>query len=190
MDYHVNINKGLINVHTLSPNKLFYYKIKHAKEINKSAFACPISFYDLSQKLIYYKENTFAHELHSARERTYYRNILDANNETQLYKERVIKLVNWSTQGNWCYFLEYSGIGIIKRYESVFLDCKNKCSYRIDDLTDNGEFVNKNVVIDSPFDESVIFEKLKLKNIRCEDAIPDIIGAGLFNVITKRRWYP
>ena len=80
MNYHVNIDKGLIDINTLSPNKLFYYKVKCAKELNKSAFGCPISFYEVADKLIYYKQDTFAHELHTLREQNYYRKLLDTNN--------------------------------------------------------------------------------------------------------------
>ena len=190
MNYHVNINKGLIDINTLAPNKLFYYKVKHAKELNKSAYGCPISFYNVAQELIYYKQNTFAHELHSIKERNYYRKMMETNDKNLPLTEPVIKLVNWSKQGNWCYLLEYSEIGAIKSYQNIFLDLKNKCSYRIDDLIDNRKFVNDNDVIDSAFDENIILRKLELENINCDYSIPDKINDGLLDNLYKSQWYP
>lgn len=190
MNYQVTINKGLIDINTLSPNKFFSYKIKQAKELNKAAFGCPISFYDAAQKLIYFNQNTFAHELHSLKEQEYYRKMMDANSENLPLPEPIIKLVNWSRQGNWCYFLEYSERGMIKCYESIFLNCKNTCSYRINELSDNGQFVNNNDVIDSAFDEDSILRELELKEISCDYHIPDKIKVGLFDNISNDKWYP
>ena len=189
MNYLVNINKGLINVNTLSPNQFYFYKLKQAKELNKSAFGCPISFYDVAQNLIYYKKNAFAHELHSAQEEEYYRKMMETNNTDLPIRESRIKLVNWSKQGNWCYFLEYFDRGINSIYESVFLDCQNKTCYRINELNDNGHFVNENNVIDNFFDEGDILEKLHLKGIVSEQSTNDSLKDGLFSNIFSR-WYP
>ena len=126
MNYQVIINDGLINLNTLSPNGLFYYKIKAAKELNKSAFGCPISFYDKTDKLIYYQKNTFAHELHSIKEQEYYRERMESNQYALPFNEPIIKLVSWSREGNVCYFLEYSEKSTKRNYENIFLNFKFK----------------------------------------------------------------
>jgi hypothetical protein len=43
MNYQVSANDGLININTLSTNGNYFYKIKSAKELNKSAYGRPIA---------------------------------------------------------------------------------------------------------------------------------------------------
>lgn len=96
----------------ISPNGKFYYKIKDAESINPSAFACRIAFYDADDNLLYHHKNASAHELNDPELIAELRAKMlgepqKESKRRQVERNKKLKLVSWSKQGNMVYILEY-----------------------------------------------------------------------------------
>src|SRR5437763_13691307 len=115
-----------------SPNGSFLCYLGKTQELNKAAFGCKGFFTNSNKHLIYYKKETFFHELHSHIE------LEKVKKGQMLYENKIenLQYILWSNQGNMVYFLEYSWDVDTNYYYSVFLDFKNNLYYRI--------FENKN----------------------------------------------
>lgn len=190
--FNVNLCNGLINVNTLSPNGIFFYRIKKPKSLNPSTFGCRISFFSISGELIYFRKGVFAHEIHNTKElkETWQKFNLDGAGP-HFDSRHDIGVVKWSKQGNMVYFLEYvSKYNSKPHFESVLLVLKNKVCYRIDESVDNFQVVGELGLEDHGFDEYTVATKLDRLNIKHSPAIKNrLLSNSIFDIIYGK-WYP
>ena len=95
-DFFYTSSDGLLKLNCLSPSKKFYYRVKNAIELNKSAFGCEIAFFEMSGELLYHKKGVYAHELHSKKEIEYNRSLMEKGTENLNYMSKSLELVKWS----------------------------------------------------------------------------------------------
>lgn len=147
-------NNGVFNISTISPNSLFYYRIKTPKSINMSNFASKIALFGIDDNLIYYNENTLAHWLFSKH-----------------YKSN--EFVFWSNTGNELAFYEY----LPSNFKFVIINLKEKYCYKFD----LNLYENKFKDIDNGFNFNEIDELAKNKKIPKEQLITNNFSENIFN---------
>jgi hypothetical protein len=150
-----NYNNKVFDILTISPNLLFYYRIQKPKSINMSNFATHIVFYDMSDNILYYNENKYAHWLFS-----------NKNNKNEF--------VFWSKTGNELAIYEYER----NSYYLTFINLLSKICYKFN-LIDFEKDLYKD--LDHGFDFNEI-ENLALKNkIHKKNLVINKLKCTLFN---------
>ena len=106
MDYHIYNLNGFINLKTLAPNEMFFYRIRKPDEITISFWVADLSFFSTNGQLIYCTPKN--------------------NPACFLPPFETFNCVQWLDNGQYAFFVEYS------RSEKVLciLDLKNEICYK------------------------------------------------------------
>ena len=185
-DFSYLDSSGLVNVDTLSPSSLFYYRIQDPVALNPSAFGCKIAFYNRNNEAVYHREDCYAHELHSNNEIKAKQRVSIDNNKNEELESSSLKFVMWSKQGNAAYILEYYKWNPDFTYESRFLFLGRKYSYCINESKNSFTIVDELKIIEDLFDEEYIESKLVSFGVLKEPLHLDKIKKGIFN----NKWHP
>lgn len=177
---------GLIDVNTLSPSLTYYYKLQNPVALNPSAYGCKIAFYDDKDELIYHRKDFYAHELHSASEIEQIRTQTFLTPESYNENDRLIKVANWSKQGNAVYILEYYQQNVVPIYESTIIYFNKKYCYRIKEMNNDFKIVNDLNIVGSFFDEDIIEDRLFSVGLKAEALNVDKVKKGLLS----KKWFP
>lgn len=155
--FNIYYEKGWVDTNTLSPSGKFYYQIQKPVSLNKAAFGSRIAFFSSDRKLLYNRNENYAHELHSEDEIARMNTLLEIN--TIRNGNTQLKFVKWSTEGNMAFFREYKSMGKLVFYEDVFINLLAKYSFRLDTIKDK-IFTEKINPIDEAFSEIEIINLL------------------------------
>lgn len=144
-------NNKIFDISTISPNKLYYYKIQEPKAINMSNFATQIFFCDMRDNILYYNKNKYAHWLFS---RKYNKN----------------EFVFWSNTGSELAIYEYER----NSYFLTFINLSSKICYKFD-LNIYEENLYQSLDHDFDFNEIEVFafknkinhENLQIDKLKC-----------------------
>ncbi|OFY99544.1 MAG: hypothetical protein A2491_07030 [Bacteroidetes bacterium RIFOXYC12_FULL_35_7] len=129
---------GFLEINSLSPNNMFYYKISSIDELSMAWWTCRIAFYDSNNNLLYYRS-----DIHTAWLSPY---------------DKLI-FMKWSNDGNYALIFEYKR-DIINDF--VLLDLIDKYSYRINSKICNCKFLE--AVNNKDFDGVQIMNEIILLN--------------------------
>lgn len=190
-----NISTSLVKTSTLSPNGLYYYKLRNPESLNPSAFGCSAVFYNTtSNEVLYYNSKALLHELHSKSEiMRGLKSLKEIKSIESMPKDYSLEFVWWSVQGNVCYFLEYTITeNQTPKYESVFLNCREKYCYRIDETMDNSLRADDLNLEGMQFDEELIIRKLESHGLNRYDLIVNNLSSKerLLDFIGIKKWLP
>lgn len=177
---------GLLNIDTLSPSALFYYRIQNPVALNPSAFGCKIAFYNMKDELIYHRKKYYAHELHSNDEIKAEKEKVTLNIKNNLLENQSLKFVSWSKQGNVAYFMEYQKMNFDVTYESVFLFFDKQYSYRINESKSDFKIIDELKVVEGIYDEHNLENQLINLGLVKQPLHLNKIRNGFFT----RRWNP
>ena len=151
-----------LQISTISPNGLYFYKIKTPKDLYWGLFCSPIAFYDKSGNLIYHKQMQLA--------------------QFGLSEDNPWKIVAWSSSGTIVYFIERISIDNCWR---VFLDLKHKKVCRIQwEREDANLFKSFGV---GNFPDSVILEG---KIFEFKDFEPEKVKLTISDLFGISGWRP
>jgi hypothetical protein len=178
---------GWIDINTLSPNDIFFYKIQNPEELNKSAYGVRVAFYTIDNILIYHRNKFYAHELHTKEE---VENMRDAMEQGKYYliKPSLTKeFIKWSIEGNMAFMFEYYSWNHVKIFESVFINLKEKYCYRVNELENDSEIISQIRPIDQNYSEKQVILTMDSLGYAKEPLIVEEISS--FRIFGKK-WYP
>jgi hypothetical protein len=187
-NFYYKDSSGLIDINTLSPSSAFYYQVQAPVALNPAAFGCKIAFFNDRNEMLYHRREYYAHELHSLseiggiREQT----LQVGSDSFPKVTYKSIEIVNWSKQGNTAYMLEYYRWNDTLVYESVILYLAKKYCYRINENDNDFKIVNELKIVNYPFDEHIVENKLKALGVKDESLYLDLVKQGFFS----KKWFP
>jgi hypothetical protein len=145
-----------------------FIKFQKPVQINMTNIGCKIAFYNNRSELVYYRKNTFAHQLKP----------FDS-----------LHFIKWSTQGNFVLFYEFE---YSLTYHYLYIDFLNECVYRINlEKLDAEKYRFLDELESEKYDEAIVLNQISNLGTKSQPTIKHEMESRQFweKLLNLNKWY-